>query len=323
MRTRRAVRGLAAAVAVGYLALCWSGTTHAQVKLEFKFPEGKKLTYKTTSKKRQVLTLMGSQIASEENRTTISSLTVGKRRNDSTLPVERKTESLRVDLSLPGDIKLAYDSSNPDTKINNPDFAFLVDECKLDSEVVYTVVLNDKNKVKAIEGTEKLQEKADKLDPTSRELLRTQFNSDKLKRSFEQELDVVPDVLARPGEPWERTETLEISGGMTFSFRKKYEYADTVKKGDKTLDKINGKLIEVTCKQDPDANPPLKVVKSSLKVDSSDGTILFDREEGHVVESKGRMRIRGDVTFSANATNVAGAIDLRIATDIELQPAVK
>jgi hypothetical protein len=65
------------------------------------------------------------------------------------------------------------------------------------------------------------------------------------------------------------------------------------------------------------------VAKSTLKVDSSDGTILFDREEGHVADSKERMRIKGDVTFSANGTNVAGALDLRIATDIELQPAVK
>ena len=54
----------------------------------------------------------------------------------------------------------------------------------------------------------------------------------------------LPDVLARPGEPWERTETLS-TGGQEFGFRKKYEYAGTEKKGDKTLDKITSKVLEV------------------------------------------------------------------------------
>lgn len=141
--------------------------------------------------------------------------------------------------------------------------------------------------------------------------------------SFEQELNFLPDALARPGEPWERTEILDMGNGQTFNIHKKYEYSGTEKKGNKTLDKINSKVIGVTHKQDPDAKTPLKVAKSNLKIDSSDGTILFDREEGHVVDSKGRLRIKGDITFSANGTNVGGLLDLRIATDMQLQPAVK
>ena len=275
----RGRKGLAVAVGVACLALCWSGTAQAQVKLEHKFPEGKKLTYKTTSKTHQVLTLAGMQIESEEDRTVVSSLTAGKRRTDSNTPVERKTESFRAQISLPGGINLTYDSNDPNAKIDNPPLAFLGDLFKLASEVVYTVVLDDQNKVKAIEGTEKLQEKADKLDATARDLIRSQFESDKLKRSFEQELRILPDVLARPGEPWERTEILEIGGGQTLTFHKKYEYLGTEKVANKSLDKISSKVLEVTYKQDPDANTPLKAVKSNLKIDSSDGTILFDREE--------------------------------------------
>jgi len=323
MKICRTARGLVAAIGVGCLALGWPGTAQAQVKLEHKFPEGKKLTYKTTSKTRQVLTVAGTQIESEEDRTIVSSLTAGKRRGDSNLPVERKIGSLRTVLSLPGDIKVTYDSKDPNAKIDNPDLAFLADLFKFTSEIDYTVVLDAQNKVTAIEGTEKLQEKADKLNPAARDLVRSQFDSDKLKRSFEQGLNVLPDVLARPGEPWERTEILEIGGGQALSFRKKYEYSGTEKKGNKTLDKISSKVIEVTYKQDPGANTPLKAVKSTLKIDSSDGTILFDREEGHVVDSKGRMRITGAMTFLANDTNVTGTLDLRITTNIELQPAAK
>jgi len=323
MKSHRASRGMVPAVGVLCLVLCWSGTARAQVKLEHKFPEGKKLTYKTTSKTHQVLTLMGMEIESDEDRTSISSLTAGKRRGDSNLPVERKVESLSTQISLPGGNNLTFDSSDPNTKIDNQALAFLGDLFKLASEVVYTVVLDQQNKVKAIEGTEKLQEKADKLDPMARDLVRSQFDSDKLKRAFEQELHILPDVLARPGEPWERTEILEIGGGQTFTFHKKYEYLGTEKKGNKTLDKLSSKVIDVNYKQDPDANTPLKAVKSNLKIDSSDGTILFDREEGHVVSNKGKMRIKGDMTFSAGGMELPGALDLRIETNVELQPAAK
>jgi hypothetical protein len=323
MKVCRAGKGVVAVVGVASLALVWSQTAHAQVKLEHKFPEGKKLTYKTSSKTRQVLTLMGMEIETEQNSTSISSQTNGKRRSDSNLPIEKKTDSLRVELSLPGGMNETFDSTDPNAKFNNDALAFLGDVFKLASEIVYTVVLDDHNKVKAIEGTEKLLEKADKLDPMARDLIRDQVETDKLKRDFEQGLQSLPDVLARPGEPWERTELLEIGGGQTLSFRKKYEYLGTEKKGDKTLDKISSKAIEVSYKQDPDSKSPLKVVKSNLKIDSSEGTILFDREEGHVTSSKGMVRIKGDMTFSANGVELPGKLDLKIETNVELQPAAK
>ena len=301
------------------LALLWSQTTQAQVKLEYKFPEGAKLTYKTKTKTCQVLTLMGNEIESEEDATTVTSRTVGKRRGDSSLPIEEKVESLRLALSYPGGINVHYDSSDPNVKIDNPELAFLGDVFKLASQTAYTVVLDDKNKVKAIEGTERLLEKTEKIDEKAQEIIKGQLESQKLKTRFEQALQILPDILARPGEPWERTELLE-AGGQTFTFRKKYEYAGTEKKGDKTLDKITSKIIEVAYKQDPDTKSPLKVKKSNLKIESSAGTILFDREAGRAVSTKGKTHIKGDMTFAVNDMELAGALDLKIDVDSELQP---
>src|SRR5262249_47256623 len=153
------------------------------------------------------------------------------------------------------------------------------------SQMAYTVVLDNQNKVKSIEGTEPLIEKADKLDPKGRDALRSRLEADKLKSRFEQAHRNLPDVLARTGEPWERTEVMDVGGGQTLTFRKKYEYSGTEKKGDKTLDKITSKAIEVKYSMDADAPSPLKVTQSDLKVESSDGTILFDREEGCIVEA--------------------------------------
>ena len=221
---------------------------------------------------------------------------------------------------MPGGIKLNFDTADPNAKIEGG-LAFVGDLFKLASEVVYTIVLDDHNKVKAIEGTEKLQEKVEKLDPQAREQMSKQFDSEKLKKSFEQEAQILPDVLTRPGETWERNQVIEIGGGQTLSFRKKFEYKGTEKKGDKELDKIGTKILEVKYNTGPDSNLPLKPVKSDLKPESSDGTILFDREGGHVFSSTEKVRIKGDITFSANGQEIPSTLDLSIETNVELQPA--
>jgi Family of unknown function (DUF6263) len=323
MKVRHAGKFGLASLGIACWALVWSQSAHAQVKLEHKYIEGQKLTYKTTSKTHQTLTLMGMEIETNDERSVVTSLTTGKRRSDSTLPLERKVESFRTEMALPGGMKLTFDTADPNAKIDNPALAFLGDIFKLAGEVAYTVVLDDHNKVKAIEGAEKLQEKAEKLDPQARDLMSKQFDSEKLKKSFEQEVQILPDVLARPGESWERTQVIEIGGGQTLSFRKKFEYKGTEKKGDKDLHKISSKILEVKYNTDPDSNLPLKPVKSDLKPESSDGTILFDREEGHVVSSTDKVRIKGDITFSANGQEIPSTLDLTIETNVELQPASK
>ena len=323
MRIRRVGVGGLALVAVGCLAMVFPQAAWAQVKLEYKYPEGQKLSYKTTTKMHQVLTINGQEVPTDVDQTVVASQTVGKRRGDASVPVTSKVESLRAELSLPGGINLTFDSKDPNAKIENEQLAFLGDVFKLASEIAYTVVLDAQNKVKAVEGTEKLLEKADKLNPQARDAIRSRVETDKIKKQFEQSHRNLPDVLARTGEPWERDETMDIGGGQTLSFRRKYEYAGTEKKGDKTLDKITSKALEVKYSMDPDAPSPLKVTKSDLKVESSEGTILFDREAGCVVEAGGKTRIKGSMTFSIMGQELPGELDLTFDTKEELQPAAK
>jgi hypothetical protein len=305
--------------------IAWPNTARAQVKLERKYAEGQKLTYKTTTKAHQSLTLMGMEIERHEERSVVTSLTCGKRRNDATLPLEWKVESLRTELSLPGGKRLTFDTTNPSARIDEPGLAFLGDIFRLEGEVAYTIVLDDHNKVKAIEGSEKLKERAEKLDAQARELMTRQFDSEKLKSGFEQRMQILPDVLARPGESWERTQVPEIgiSGGQTLSFRKRFEYTGAEKRGDKTFDKITTKVLEVKFTTDPDSNLPLKPLKSDLKSESSGGTILFDREGGYVASSTEKVRIKGDITFSANGQEIQSTVDLNIETNVELLPSNK
>jgi hypothetical protein len=318
MEIRRAGVGVVAAVGVGLLGMAATPAARAQVKLEYKFPEGKTLTYKSTVKTNQVLTINGMEIPTDAEETVVVSQVNGKRAGDSTLPIQEKVESHRTDLTIPGGIQITYDSKDPDAKIDNEQLKFLEDVFKFAGSIAYTVVLDTKNKVKAVEGTEALLEKAEKLDPRVRGTMRGELQADKLKKKFEQLHANLPDVLARPGEPWERTETLS-TGGQEFSFRKKYEYTGTEKKGDKTLDKITSKVLDVKMIQQPNDESPLQVTKSDLKVESSEATILFDREAGCVVESNGKLHIKGSATYKIMDMELPGELDITFVTSQELQ----
>ena len=293
MKIRPVGKWVITGVSLLCLALCLAPTAQAQVKLEHKFPEGRSLKFKTTATTSQVLTIAGQEIETKSSQTVIASSKVGKKRDDSSLPVEQKVESLKIELSLPMGLSVNYDSSDPNAKIDNPQLAFLEEVFKLSAESAYTVVLDNQNKVKAIEGSEKLLEKADKLSDQAKSAVRSRLQADALKKAFEQELRHLPDVLARPGESWERTEVLDIGSGQTLTFHKKYEYVGTEKVGDKTLDKITSKTTKAELKQDPAAETPLKLIKSDVKVESSGGTILFDREAGYVGQRSGKHPDQG------------------------------
>jgi Family of unknown function (DUF6263) len=311
------------AVILGLLPqmVLWSPLVQAQIKLEFKFPEGQSLTYKTTSRTRQLLTLMGGmEKVSVLRETKLSTRSVGKCRDDSSLPIEETNQFLRAEYTVPDGIKLTLDSSEPNIKIDNPQLAFLADVFKLENSIAYTVVLDKQKKVKEIEGTEKLKEMAEQLaDSIAREEFQRANSVDRLRTKFEQALRILPDVPAHAGESWERTELLEING-KTLTVRKKYEYVGTEKKGDKILEKIGQKLLDV--KYDTDANEklPLKVAKSSLKIQSSEGTILFDREEGHIASASQKVQFKGNMTFSGAGVDQTGEFDLTFDTNTQLQP---
>ena len=322
MTTCRTSFGPLLAVGVPCLVLMWSQTGQAQVKLEYKYAEGTKLTYKSESKVHQSLTLMGMGIEHEEVVTVVESRSVGKKRPDSRLPIEDKVESLHVEMSFPGGKRVLYDSRDPNVKIDIASLAFLGDVFKTRSQSAFTIVLDEHNKVKAIEGTEKLLEKADKLNAMAKDEIRNLLDADKLKARFAEEQARLPDILARPGEPWERTQLLDLVT-HTFVFRKKYEYLGTEPRGKQTLDKISGKVIGVELKQDPESKSPLKVVKSGLKIESSAETILFDREAGCVVDAKVKIRVKGPMTFSGQGQETPSDVDLIFESRTQLQPAVK
>ena len=116
---------------------------------------------------------------------------------------------------------------------------------------------------------------------------------------------------------------MTINSDQELVLRKKYEYAGTEKRGDKTLDKITVKTLDIKMKSDPNSQAPTKVTKSDLKVDSSDGTILFDREAGGLVESREQTKVNGTMTFSGGGTDTSSPTQLNVQSNTQLQSTAK
>jgi hypothetical protein len=318
---------MAAVVGAGMGVLALAGAAAArvqaqgQVKLEAKFPEGQTLRYQVRTSMNQQTKGLGMEMPSNLNRTVVRSEAIGKRRGDSGLPVAVKVESIRVRQRLPAGLDVSYDSKEGTAKVANPDLDFFKDLYKAENQVAYTVVLDGRNKVKAIEGADALKARVDKLDPRAADLLRSRLAADALTQEFEQihGLGALPDGPVQPGASWERTEPIDLGAGLELVLRKKYEYAGTEKKGDKALDKITAKVLEAKYRQDADSSAPVKLTKGEAKVDSSEGTVLFDREAGRVVESRGRVELSGNLTFSAQGQDQRVGFDLTIRTEVQLQ----
>ena len=83
----------------------------------------------------------------------------------------------------------------------------------------YTVVLDDAQQGQGDRRDRKAPGKGRQAQPAGagcRSAATSRLTSSRC--DFEQELGNVPDILARPGESWERTEVVDIGSGQTLTF---------------------------------------------------------------------------------------------------------
>jgi hypothetical protein len=293
----------------------------AQVKLQFKFPENQEYRTHQTLLIDQVLTVNGMEVPTKSEQTIDSKRVIGAKRADGSIPVVETIESVKSQIELPGGVNLTFDSDAKGDEGGDepPPLKQARQIVRALGGASYTVVMDKDGKVAAIEGAERAVPKADTLDPGTADQIKKRFNAERLKKESVEEFSLFPDILLRQGEPWERTETMDIGSGQTLTFQRKYEYQGTVDKDGRTLDKIGVKATTVSYAMDPSPETPVAVPKSDLKIDSSDGTILFDRELGRIVESKSKTRITGDMTLSIMGNDLESKLDLTLDSESTLE----
>lgn len=310
-----------AALLAGLIGVSMASSASAQVKLEYKFPEGLSTNTKATLKYTQTLTIGDANVETVAEIEDSASQSVGKRGADGALPVSQKTNSIRVHITAAGQ-EFDLDSNDPNAKFDIPELQSAAKQLGAVAGSEYTLLLNDKNEIKAIQGVDKILEKV-KDDQKAFDELKARLSEEKIKKEFETEHNNLPKVLAAKGDTWEATETEDIGSGQTLTFRRRYEYLGTKEKDGRTLDEFGVKALEVTYGSDPNSTAQLTVVKSDLKVEASKGTVLFDRESGYVVDRQTEDRLKGDMTIKINGMELPSKLDLTVDRKINTAPEKK
>jgi uncharacterized protein DUF6263 len=300
------------AATLGVLLLALAPAAQAQVKLEHKYVEGTKAKTQTTSKSHQILTINGANVETESESIATTSSSVGKRREDGSVPIEQKTDALRLRVTANSMQLIDFDSANPPKEKDESQLGFVTELLKAVVGSAYTIVLDKQNQFASVEGTQALLDKANDLNETAAKALRSRLEQDKVKQAFEQTHPSFPTILVRKGDTWDRTEEFEAGAGQTLTFERHYEYLGPVEKDGKKLEKIGVKATSIKYMVDPNAGGGFKVDKSNLEIDSSEGTILFDREAGRAVETTDVTRIKGDLTLNIMDMVLPSKLDLTL-----------
>ncbi|MBT4866274.1 MAG: hypothetical protein HON53_14315 [Planctomycetaceae bacterium] len=290
-------------------AIVWgmSATAEAQVKLQLKFPNDAKTTSTVTSKTHQMLKIAGMDVETKAEETVSTTTTNGKRKADGTIQLTSKVDSVKSKLTLPGGVDLEFDSTKPSEPAGTA-FDFLLEVYAVIPKVVSTTVLNKDNRVTSVKVDEKPLED---LSDMAKTILKGRFDGDYLKEVVNKQMDRIPKTAVKKGDSWQVELTANLGGGQTLAFKTTYTYEGTIEKDGKTLDKITSKVTEVKYAQD-DPDAPAKVTASELKVESSSGTLLFDRKLGRTVSDTDKFHVTGTMTLDINGMEFPTELDLTI-----------
>jgi hypothetical protein len=287
-----------------------------KINLQFKHREKSTTTIKSISKTHQILNIAGQDLETRSSNTVTMTSSVGTRGSDGRLPIEMRIDAMVVQLSLPMGLSVDFNSANPPTQNDNPRLQAITDTFRARVGSTHTVVLGRNNEVLAVEGAEKILERA---TPAAAEVLRAEANPELLKKAAQQGYSILPTEPVGPGDTWTRTTLTRIGGGQVLTFETKFEYFGTETKDGQELHRIATSAMNVTLSIDERAQTSLKVTESTLRIESSKGSILFDVNKGQTIESNSATRIVGDLTLSINDMEFPGNLDLTIESSSAVQ----
>jgi hypothetical protein len=288
-----------------------SSSAFAKVDLTLKHVEGSVTAYRTTTRTHQVLTINDIPYETAGESTTTTRVSVGARRPDGTLPIRNRIESIEAKLRLPGGIDVTFDSAAPESGTENSQAQVYFHLFRALSGSSHTAVLDRDNHVIAARRD---GDGFDGAPDSVKEMFRDEFDPDYLKQVSSQELRRLPEVPVKQGDTWARNEIVGLGGGQLMTFTTRYEYLGTLRRDGETLDQIGATSLGVAYRVDPTSPLPLQVRHSDFKIQSSEGTLLFDRLRGLVVEAQRRDHIQGELTMVINGVDSPSIVDLTIET---------
>lgn len=296
------------------LAVAGSCVAFGQVTLEHKVLEGSKYHLDVETKVAQKLTIGGMEIDTRSDSHGVTLVTVGKRDAAGNVTAGHQVESLQVTIGIPGN-DYQFDSTNPDNRGTSA-LEVVRDMHKALAKRLTKVTYDPSARVEKVESDLVI------LGSTPEEvknLVKDELNPEHLKRTANDELDQVTTESVKPGDTWQRTNTVNFGSGQMMTFKTQFTYVGPTEKDGRKLEKISSKVLDVDFSLQ-NSPLPFTVKDSKLSATESEGAILFDRERGQIVESVSKNRITGELTFTVSNNDLPAKLDLTLDTSQFVKP---
>lgn len=283
----------------------------AQVKFERKINEGTTRTVETSTIIEQKLTLAGMETdTTSDSRTTVK-IVVGKRDAAGQVRTQETVEAMQIRTKIQGS-EYEFDSANPDKTGSSllegvrPLHKALVGR-------VTTTVYDKDNAISAVEFDESVLAG---VSPQLLPLVKSQLDPETIKAAANEEMKRLPTDAVKKGDTWERISKANLGAGQVLTSTTKYTYEGEVEKDGRKFDRITSKTLSVSFAIE-NSPIPIGVKASDLKPTESFGEMLFDRGLGQVVESRGSVRIVGEMTLTINGMELPAKLDLKMESSMQ------
>ena len=298
------------------MAVAFVPAVAAQITLEIKQQEKTTYTTRTDIKVAQTLQLMGQEIITKNAQVIFTEQATGDRADDDTLRTTAKIKKWTGKWEFPGGIAMEFDSEVPDHKAPIAQLEPVLDTLRVVLKTPITHVFNNDGSVKTVEVPEGAAEDLPKE-------FKHELSPKKITAELKELQAILPDKAVSKGDTWVRDQKSNLGGGQVMTFRIDYKYEGMVKLNGRELDRITGKVTDVTYDQEGEVPGPLKVKNSELKPARSSLEIFFDRKLGRFIEMKSLIQIKGDMTFEANGMELPGKLDLTMENNTKDLPPEK
>jgi hypothetical protein len=304
-------------IALCLLGMCRMGS--AQVRLEWKFPEGGQISVETTQTSEQKFVMGGQEMDSSERKTTIVASNVGNRDTAGKLRIASRIIILKTDMKLPFGAEIKYDSTKPQANEEaEAPFPEILKALQTTTKRTWTTVYDQANQVLAVEGAQAVLEA---VDEETAALIRPQVDEQYMAQAAATKMARIPREPVESGAAWSLKETTRIEGGLAMTLNTQYKYVGTVEEDNVELHKITFQSNHVQMSMVGENPNGMKLLESELKIDESTGTLFFDPDKGQIVRLESRFKISGDMKLEVGGTQLPAKLELAVQTTTKLKEA--
>jgi hypothetical protein len=290
----------------------------AQVVLDQSPLSGRKYLTRESTKVDQTLggETVGFRVKTDEVANIIES--IGQHGADGTVPITFTIDSIKWRMSIPvvggrvdEGLEISVDSQAQKTHCNKPEYSYLADAYNALKGWTYSINADKQHTIKVIEGINRNFAIRLGLPIEAIALLRSRFNDVQIRREYERSRLGLPTGQVRVGDTWDRSEWIDpLVTDVPINLKRRYVYKGEIEKQGRRLDLITLSVMDAKAGVDTEEPGSRKLISKSLKIESSEGRILFDREQNRIVSRWEKTRFSGSLTEIRKDRNTPLFIDV-------------